>query len=73
MANVGAPRSRIPLSIELDERATGSEVELIEPADGRRLAVLPSTEQDGRLEFELPSLLEETVAVVRLVEAKTSS
>ncbi len=72
VANVGAPRSRIPLSVELDERAAGSDVELIEPADGRRLAVLPSTEKDGRLEFELPSLKEETVAVVRLAEKKSS-
>ena len=72
VANVGAPRSRIPLSVELDERAAGSEVELIEPADGRRLAVLPSTEKDGRLEFELPSLKEETVAVVRLAEKSRS-
>ena len=67
VANVGAPRTRIPISVELDERARGSEVELVEPADGSRIAKLPSSETDGRIEFELPALSENAVAVVGLL------
>ncbi|MCY4087533.1 MAG: hypothetical protein OXG37_11820 [Actinomycetia bacterium] len=67
VANVGAPRTRIPISVELDERARGSEVELVEPADGSRIAKLPSSETDGRIEFELPTLSENAVAVVGLL------
>ena len=66
LVNVGLPRAALPVSVELDERTAGSQAELVDPADSRRLAELTSHENDGKLEFEVPSLKEGSVAVVRL-------
>jgi hypothetical protein len=74
LVNTGIPRSKLPISIELDERSQGATVEVLDPADGHCLARLPSEERDGRLAFEAPSLPELSVAVVRLsTEAKVGS
>jgi hypothetical protein len=69
LVNVGLPRAALPVSVELDERTAGSQAELVDPADSRRLAELTSHEDDGKLEFEVPSLKEGSVAVVRLTRS----
>jgi hypothetical protein len=69
VVNVGLPRAALPVSVELDERTAGSQAELVDPADSRRLAELTSHEDDGKLEFEVPSLKEGSVAVVRLTRS----
>jgi hypothetical protein len=68
--NVGPPATSVPVRVQLDDAAAGSTVELIEPADGSRIATLPTTEADGWLEFELPRLTERSVAVTRLVSRR---
>jgi hypothetical protein len=69
LVNTGAPRSRLPVRVEVDDAAVGSTPRLIDPADGTTSMTLPSSEEDRMLEFEIPSLPEESVAVVRLVAA----
>jgi hypothetical protein len=66
LVNTGIPRSNIPVSVELDERSAGVQVELLDPADGKPLAKLASQESDGKLTFDVPSLPEGSVAVVQM-------
>jgi hypothetical protein len=73
IVNTGVPRANLPLSIELDERSAGAQIELLEPADGHSLGRLPSQERDGRLDFDAPFLPESSVAVVRLAVARKES
>jgi hypothetical protein len=69
VVNTGIPRSKIPVAVDLDERSQGAVGELLDPADGSTIAKLKSSESDGRLTFELPSLPEGSVAVVQLQNA----
>jgi hypothetical protein len=66
LVNTGAPRANVPVTVELDDQAAGSKPELLDPADGRIVQDLSSAEAEGNLEFEVPSLPEGSVAVVRL-------
>ena len=70
LVNVGQPRSQVEVSVELDPTAEGARPTLLDPADGRVLATLPHRERDGRIEFEIAALEEESVAVVRLAGGK---
>jgi hypothetical protein len=66
IVNVGQPRANLEVSVELDSAAEGARPTLVDPADGRVLAELAHSEREGRLEFEIPVLAEESAAIVRL-------
>jgi hypothetical protein len=66
LVNTGIPRSKTPVTVELDEQVTTTKAELVDPADGRTLAILPSEQRDALTTFQIASMPEASVAVVRL-------
>jgi hypothetical protein len=70
VVNTGIPRSNIPLTVELDDHSAGSQVDILDPGDGRVARTLATKETDGTLTFDLPSLAESSVTVVQMSSAR---